>query len=135
MAVVAGVAVVVAVRIETARMRLRRLDYQLLDRPYHRRGEVRRDGSGLLPRTYEPPSSVYNSRKAAYHAAMARKWADSAPLPLAASRARLTATGELGLAPTRGAGRCRVLVRAYKEALHFKRWGLQACGQAGDGYA
>ena len=79
MVVVAAVAVIVAVRIEAARMRLRRLDYHLraID---HTIGAARYDGTGVVScrGSYELPSSVYNPRKAAYHAAMSRKWADAA---------------------------------------------------------
>jgi hypothetical protein len=82
MAVVAVVAVVVSVRIETARFRLRRLDYQLRS-INHTIGAARYDGTRVVScrGPYEPASSVYNPGKAAYHAAMARKWADAARYP------------------------------------------------------
>jgi hypothetical protein len=82
MVVVAAVAVIVAVRIETARMRLRRLDCQLrsLD---HSIGAARYDGRGVVScrGPIELPSSVDNPRRAAHHAAMSRKWADAAEHP------------------------------------------------------
>jgi hypothetical protein len=82
MVVVAAVAVIVAVRIEIARMRLRRLDYQLRA-INHTIGAARYDGTGVVScrGPYEHPSSDYNPRKAAYHAAMARKWAAAAEHP------------------------------------------------------
>ena len=82
MVVVAVVAVIVAVRIETARIKLWRLDCQLraID---HTIGAARYDGTGVVSciGPYEDPSSVYNPRKAAYHAAMSQKWADAAEHP------------------------------------------------------
>jgi hypothetical protein len=82
MVVVAAAAVIVAVRIETARIKLWRLDCQLraID---HTIGAARYDGTGVVSciGPYEDPSSVYNPRRAAYHAAMSRKWADAAEHP------------------------------------------------------
>jgi hypothetical protein len=82
MITVAAVAVILAIRIETVRMRERSLDYQLrsLD---HRLGEMMWDGSKptccLGPLGL--PSATRNPRKAAYHAAMSRKLSDAALRP------------------------------------------------------
>jgi hypothetical protein len=82
MVVVAAVAVIVAVRIETARIKLWRLDCQLRA-INHTIGAARYDGTGVVSciEPYELPSSVYNPSKVAFHAAMSRKWADAAERP------------------------------------------------------
>ena len=82
MVAMAIVAVIVVVRIKIARMKLRRLDCQLRSIA-HTIGAARYDGTGVVScrGPYELPSSVYNPRRAAYHAAMSRKWADAAEHP------------------------------------------------------
>jgi hypothetical protein len=76
---VAAVALILAIRIETERMRWRSLDYELRALA-HNLSAMRFDGRGLpsCHGPYEDPSSVYNPGKAAYHTAMARKWAEAA---------------------------------------------------------
>jgi hypothetical protein len=79
MVVVATVALALAIRIEITRIRLRSLDYQLraLD---HSLAAMRYDGRPALScrGPIELPSSVCNPRRAAYHAAKSRKWAEAA---------------------------------------------------------
>jgi hypothetical protein len=82
MVVVAAVAVVETLWIETARMSRRRLDYQLRSIG-HGIAAARYDGRGVVScrGPLEPPSAVRNPSRAAYHAAMSRKWADAAEHP------------------------------------------------------
>jgi hypothetical protein len=76
---VAAVALIMAIRVETERMRCWSLDCQLrsLD---HSLSAVRFDGTGLpaCRGPFQLPSTVRNPGKAAYHAAMGRKWAEAA---------------------------------------------------------
>jgi hypothetical protein len=68
-----------AIKIETNRIRLRSVDYQLrsLD---HGLAAMRYDGRPVFPcrGPVELPSSVCDPTKAAYHAAMSQKWAEAA---------------------------------------------------------
>ena len=84
MVAVAAVALIMAIRIETDRMRLRSLDYELQSL-VHSLAAMRFDGRGPQLHScrgpYEPPPSVRNPRKVAYHAAMSRKWAGAAEQP------------------------------------------------------
>jgi hypothetical protein len=79
MVAVAAVAFAMAIKIETTRIRLRSVDYQLrsLD---HGLAAMRYDGRPAFPcrGPVERPSAVRDPTKAAYHAAMSRKWAEAA---------------------------------------------------------
>ena len=79
MVAVAAVALTLAIRIEIDRIRVRSMDYQLrsLD---HSLAAMRYEGRNLAScrGRPEPRRSFRNPSKAAYHAAMSRKWSEAA---------------------------------------------------------
>jgi hypothetical protein len=79
MVAVSAVALIMAIRIETERMSWRSLDYQLRSFD-HSISAAEYDGRRVGPcrGLFELPSTVRNPSKAAYHTAMARKWAEAA---------------------------------------------------------
>jgi hypothetical protein len=78
------VALIMAIRVQIERMRWRRLDFELRALG-HNLSAMKFDGRGAMscrgPEFPDFPCTVRDPSKAAYHTAMARKWAEAAKHP------------------------------------------------------